>query len=142
MSKIKKVNPKTEAKDIRVGISFFINHPTAGQKVIDYSTDLERFRSTHKHVNLTPENTMAFKIKMHQILMDLLIKKAPIDEYFFTIGMCYLVTFNTVGLALNSKKFQNYGFMIEPIYNDYDAAMVGIIDYDSWYKGLITRKAA
>ena len=85
---------------------------------------------------------MDIKIMTHQILMDLLDKKAPIDEYFFTIGMCYLVTFKSVELALNSKVLHNYGFMIEPFYNDFDAAMVYTIDYDSWYKGLITRKAA
>lgn len=142
MLKTKGVNAKIEAKDIRVGISIFINHPTAGQKVIDYTTDLERFRGTHQHVNLTPELTKAYKIEMHSILMDLLNKKAPIDEYFFTIGMHYLVTFKSVELALNSKVLHNYGFMIEPFYNDFDAAMVYTIDYDSWYKGLITRKAA
>jgi len=142
MLKTKGVNAKIEAKNIRVGISIFLNHPIVGQKVIDYSTDLERFRATHQHVNQTPELTIAYKIQTHSMLMDLLNKKAPIDEHFFTIGMHYLASFYTVGLALNSKEFHNYGFMIELIYNDYDAAMVGIIDYDSWYRGLITRNAA
>jgi hypothetical protein len=76
------------------------------------------------------------------MLMDLFINNAPIDEHFYTIGMHYLVAFGSVELALKSGMFTNYGFMIEPNYEDFDAAMVGTLDYDSWDYGRTTRKAA
>jgi len=141
MSKIKKVNPKTEEQDIHVGISFFINHPTAGQKVIDCSSDLESLRYIYNCVHQFPKVSKKIKILTHQILMDSLDKKAQIDEYFFKYGPLYLATFLSVGYYVHPKVFQNYCFHIELIYNDFDAAEVFTIDYDSWYKGLITRKA-
>lgn len=142
MGQTKSGNAKIEAKDIRVGISLFMNHPTAGHQVIDYSTDLERFRLTHQHVNRTPEHTIAYKMQMHAMLMDLFIKNSPIDEHFFTIGMHYLAAFDSVGNALHSGMFEDYGFMIEPVHDDFDAAMVCTLDYEGWNYGRSTRNAA
>jgi len=56
--------------------------------------------------------------------------------------MYYLVTFVSVGAALKSNQFSNYGFMIEPVYDDFEAAMVATLDYDSWDYGRTTRNAA
>jgi hypothetical protein len=74
--------------------------------------------------------------------MDLYVSDAPVDEHFFTIAMHFLVTFDSVGAALKSNKFANYGFMIEPAYDDFEAGMVGTLDYDSWDYGRTTRNAA
>ncbi|MDF5691610.1 hypothetical protein [Aquirufa aurantiipilula] len=125
-------NAKINAKEIQVGISLFMNHPIAGYQVIDYYTDLERFTLTHQFVNSTPENAIAYREKMHEILMDLFVQNAPIDEYFFTIGMHYLVSFQSPGAALKSNKFETLGFCIEPIFNDAHAAKVFTTDYPYW----------
>jgi hypothetical protein len=53
-----------------------------------------------------------------------------------------LVAFGSVKIALNSGQFKDYGFMIEPKHNDFEAAMVGTLDYDSWDYGRTTRNAA
>ena len=74
--------------------------------------------------------------------MDLFVSNAPIDEYFFTIAMHYLVTFDSVGIVLKSNKFPDYGFMIEPVHDDFEAAMLGTLDYDSWDYGRENRNAA
>lgn len=129
-------------KEIRVGISFFMNHPTAGHQVIDFATDLERFTTTYNHVNQSQEFSYSSKYQFHKILMDLFVSNAPIDEYFFTIAMHYLVTFDSVGIVLKSNKFPDYGFMIEPVYDDFEAGMVGVLDYDNWDYGRGTRNAA
>ena len=55
MGQTKGGNAKIEAKDVRVGISFFMSHPTAGHQVIDFATNLERFTNTYNHVNQIPE---------------------------------------------------------------------------------------
>ena len=142
MGQIKSGNAKIEAKDIRVGISFFMSHPTAGNQVIDFATDLERFTMTYNHVNQSAEYAYSAKYHFHKQLMELWTSDAPIDEHFYTIAMHYLVAFDSVGIALKSGKFFNYGFMIGPSHDDFDAAMVGTIDYDGWNFGRETRNAA
>jgi hypothetical protein len=142
MGQTKSGNAKIEAKDIRVGISFFMNHPKVGHQVIDFATDLERFTTTYNHVNQSKEYRYSSKYQCHKMLMDLYVLDAPIDENFFTIAMHYLVTFDSVGAALKSNKFPNYCFMIEPVYDDFEAGMVGTLDYDSWDYGRITRNVA
>jgi hypothetical protein len=142
MGQTKGGNAKIEAKDIRVGISFFMNHPTAGHQVIDFATDLERFTNTYNHVNQSPEYTYSAMYHFHKQLMELYVSDKPIDEHFFTIAMHYLVAFGSVKIALNSGKFKDYGFMIEPKHNDFEAAMLGTLDYDSWDYGRTIRNAA
>ena len=80
MGQTKCGNAKIEAKDIRVGISFFMNHPTAGHQVIDFATDLERFTNTYNHVNQSPEYTYSAMYHFHKQLMDLYVSDAPNDE--------------------------------------------------------------
>jgi len=130
MGQTKGGNAKIEAKDIRVGISFFMNHPTAGHQVIDFATDLERFTNTYNHVNQSPEYTYSAMYHFHKQLMELYVSDKPIDEHFFTIAMHYLVAFGSVKIALNSGKFKDYGFML------------GTLDYDSWDYGRTIRNAA
>jgi hypothetical protein len=142
MGQTKSGNAKNEAKDIRVGISLFMNHPKVGHQVIDFATDLERFTTTYNHVNQSEEYRYSSKYQFHKMMMDLYVTDAPIDEIFFTIAMHYLVTFDSVGAALKSNKFPNYGFMIEPVYDDFEAGMVGTLDYVSWNYGRTTRNAA
>lgn len=141
----KKINSGSATKnpkDIRVGISFFMNHPTAGHQVIDFATDLERFTNTYNHVNQSTEYTYSAMYNCHKQLMELYVSDKPIDEHFFTIAMHYLVAFGSVTIAFNSGQFKDYGFMIEPKHNDFEAAMVGTLDYDSWDYGRTTRNTA
>ena len=142
MGQTKGGNAKIEAKDIRVGISFFMSHPTAGHQVIDFATDLERFTMTYNHVNQSAEYAYSAKYHCHKQLMELWTSNAPIDEHFYTIAMHYLVAFDSVGIALKSGRFFNYGFMIGPTHDDFDATMIGTLDYDSWNYGRETRNAA
>ena len=129
-------------KDIRVGISFFMNHPVAGRQRIDFRTELERFSSIYNHVNQSPEYAYSAMYHSHKQLMELYVSDAPIGEDLFTIAMHYLVAFGSVGIALKSGKFKDYGFMIAPTHDDFDAAMVGTLDYDSWNYGRETRNDA
>jgi hypothetical protein len=129
-------------KDIRVGISFFMSHPTAGHQVIDFATDLERFTMIYNHVNQSPEYSYSSLYHSHMKLMELYVSDAPIGEDLFTIAMHYLVAFGSVGVALKSGKFKDYGFMIAPTHDDFNDAIVGTLDYDSWNFGRETRNAA
>lgn len=142
MGQTKGGNAKIEAKDIRVGISFFMSHPTAGHQVIDFATDLERFTNTYNHVNQSPDFCYAAMFHFHKKLMELYVSDAPIDEYFFTIAMHYLVAFGSVKIALNSGQFKDYGFTIQPKHNDFEAAMVFTLDYGNWDYGRTIRNAA
>jgi hypothetical protein len=56
--------------------------------------------------------------------------------------MYYLVTFDSVKKKLESLPHSALGFMIEPIKNDADRAMVIAVDYDSWEYSALTRTAA
>lgn len=142
MGQTKCGNAKIESKDIRVGISFFMSHPTAGHQVIDFATNLERFTKTCEHVNQSPENTYSSMYHFHKRLMELYVSDKPIDEHFFTTAMHYMVAFGSIKNALNSDKFKDYGFMIGPKYNDFEDAMIATLDYDSWDHIRKTRNAA
>lgn len=74
--------------------------------------------------------------------MDLIKSNAPVDEYFYTIGMHYLVSFDSVRVMLENQPCTALGFMIEPIQNDADGAMVFGVDYNTWEYSIVTRNAA
>ena len=109
---------------------------------IDYTTDLDRFTNTYNHVKNHPAGILAFRCKMYEILMDLIKSNAPVDEYFYTIGMHYLVTFDSVRMMLENQPNEALGFMIEPKQDDVDGAMLFAVDYNTWEYSVLTRQAA
>jgi hypothetical protein len=128
-------------KDIKIGISYFMTF-VKSVSTIDYTTDLDRFTNTYNHVKNHPAGVFAFRSKMYEILMDLIKSNAPVDEYFYTIGMHYLVSFDSVRMMLENQPQTALGFMIEPKKNDIDGAMVFGADYNTWEYSVLTRKAA
>lgn len=128
-------------KDIKIGISYFMTF-VHSVSTIDYTTDLDRFTNTFNHVRNHPAGVLSFRSQMYDILMYLVTSNAPIDEYFYTIGMHYLVSFDSVKIMLESQPNSALGFMIEPIKNDADHAMVLAVDYNTWEYSAITRYAA
>ena len=130
-----------DPKDIKIGISFFMTFVNS-VSTIDYTTDLDRFTNTYSYVRNHPAGVLEFRRQMYEKLMDLINSNAPIDEYFYTVGMHYLVTFDSVKKMLEALPHSALGFMIEPIKNDADHAMVLAVDYDSWEYSPLTRLAA
>jgi hypothetical protein len=130
-----------QPKDIKIGISYFMTF-VKSVSTVDYTTDLERFTNTYNHVKNHPAGVLVFRSKMYEILMDLIKTNAPIDEYFYTIGMHYLVTFDSVKMMLENQPNTALGFMIEPVQNDVDGAMVFGVDYNTWEYTILTRSAA
>jgi len=130
-----------DPKDIKIGISYFMTF-VHSVSTIDYTTDLDRFTNTYNHVRNHPVGVLEFRRQMYEILMDLVKSNAPINEYFYTIGMHYLVSFDSVKVKLENQPRTALGFMIEPIKNDADRAMVIAVDYDSWEYLALSRMAA
>lgn len=130
-----------DPKEIKIGISFFMTF-VHSVSTIDYTTDLDRFTNTYNHVRNHPVGVLEFRRMTYERLMELINSNAPVDEYFYTIGMYYLVTFDSVKKKLESLPHSALGFMIEPIKNDADRAMVIAVDYDSWEYSALTRTAA
>jgi len=130
-----------QPKDIKIGISYFMTF-VKSVSTVDYTSDLERFTNTYNHVINHPAGVLVIRSKMFEILMDLLHTNAPIDEYFYTIGMHYLVTFDSVKMMLENQPNTALGFMIEPVQSDVDGAMVFGVDYNTWEYSLVTRNAA
>lgn len=128
-------------KDIKIGISYFMTF-VKSVSTIDYTTDLDRFTNTYNHVKNHPAGILAFRCKMFEILMDLIKSNAPVDEYFYTIGMHYLVTFDSVRMMLENQPNEALGFMIEPKQDDVDGAMLFAVDYNTWEYSVLTRQAA
>jgi hypothetical protein len=128
-------------KDIKIGISYFMTFEHS-VSTIDYITDLDRFTNTYNHVRNHPLGVLEFRRQMYEILMDLVKSNAPIDEHFYTIGMHYLVSFDSVSVMLEKQTQTPLGFMIEPIKNDADCAMVMSMDYAFWEYSALTRLTA
>ncbi|MFM6995356.1 MAG: hypothetical protein ACKOWO_09610 [Sediminibacterium sp.] len=128
-------------KDIKIGISYFMTFVKCASK-IDYTTDLDRFTNTYNHVKNHPAGVIAFRSEMYKILMELVKSNAPVDEYFYTIGMHYLVSFDPVRNILESQPQTALGFMVEPKKNDVDGAMVFASDYSFWEYSVSNRGAA
>ncbi len=143
MSKISRdqVSPQSPFSS-RVGISFIMYHPTAGSGVIDYVTDLERFTATFNHVRRDLHQLDAFRSEMHKILMELYVNRAPVDEFFYTIGMHFLVTFETPVIALRDLSGFEMGFQITPDHIYSESAFILSTDYETWDSMRLDRIAA
>jgi hypothetical protein len=128
-------------KDIKVGISYFMTF-VKSVSTIDYTTDLDRFTNTYNHVRNHPAGVPEFRTQMYEKLKELINSNAPIDEYFYTIGMHYLVTFETVRVFFEVLPQEAHGFTIAPNENGADCAMVFGSTYASWENIALTRMAA
>lgn len=128
-------------KGIKIGISYLMSLEGSISS-IDYTTDLDRFTNTYNHVRNHPAGVLEFRNQMFEILKDLINSNAPIDEYFYTIGMHYLVTFETVRVFFEMLPQTTYGFIIAPNENGADFAMVFGADYNSWENIALAQMAA
>ena len=134
-------SPTKDPKDIKIGISYLMSLE-GSLSSIDYTTDLDRFTNTYNHVRNHPAGVPEFRTQMYEKLKDLINSNAPIDEYFYTIGMHYLVTFETVRVFFEVLPQEAHGFTIAPNENGADCAMVFGSTYDSWENIALTRMAA
>ena len=130
-----------DPKDIKIGISYLMSLEGSSSS-IDYTTDLDRFTNTYNYVRNHPAGLLEFRRQMYEKLKNLINSNAPINEYFYTVGMHYLVSFETVKVLLQKLPQAAHGFMIAPNENDADHAMVLAVDYDSWETLALTRMAA
>lgn len=128
-------------KDIKIGISYLVSLGDSLSS-IDYTTNLDRFTNTYNHVRNHPAGVLEFRRQMFEKLKDLINSNAPIDEYFYTVGMHYLVTFETVRVFFEMLPQTAHGFIIAPNENGADCAMVFGADYNSWENIALTKMAA
>lgn len=137
MTKIKN-KPLTaeQEKQIRVGLTVSISDPTLGSRRLDFSADLDRFRTIFNHVNAIEAPHDLVSSKYHGYVMDLFSKEEPNGELFFTYCMHYAVTRESVAMIVQSNPHHGIGFQISISSNDSDASMVLATDYDTWYKML------
>lgn len=129
-------------RDIKIGVTYFNSEVNVNSSGIIYVTDLERFLNTYNYVHNYPLGIRLFREKIYQILIGLINANEPIDEYFYTIGLHYLVTFDTVSISLINQPLTDQGFIIEPKPNDADGAEVIGTDYDTWTSLSISGDAA
>jgi hypothetical protein len=125
-----------QEKQIRVGLTVCISDPRAGSRRLDFSADLDRFRTIFNHVNEIKAPQQVVSEKYHGFVMDLFKKDEPTGELFFTYCMHYAVTQESVAMVVNSNPHDGIGFQISISSDDSDATMVIATDYDTWYEML------
>jgi hypothetical protein len=130
-----------DPKDIKIGISYLMN-AEGSIASINHTTNMDRFTNTYNYVRNHPAGVPEFRTQMYEKLKDLINSNAPIDEYFYTIGIHYLVTFETVRVLLEKLPQEAHGFVIVPNKDGADCALVFGSDYDCWENIVLTRMAA
>lgn len=130
-----------QEKQIRVGFTVIISHPTMGSRRLDFSSDLDRFRTIFNHVNSINAPRDLVSEKYHGFVMDLFKNDEPTGELFFTYCMHYVATRQSVAMVLQSNPHEGVGFHISINSNDSDASMVLALDYDTWYNLLEIARA-
>jgi hypothetical protein len=138
---IKRGSATKDPKDIKIGISYLMN-AEGSIASINYTTNMDRFTNTYNHVRKHPAGVLEFRTQMYEKLKNLINSNAPIDEYFYTVGMHYLVSFETVRVLLEKLPQEAHGFMIVPNEDGADCAMVFGSDYNYWEYSVLTRRAA
>ncbi len=121
-------------KDIRVGISIIMNSKMVGTQKIDYSCDLDRFKLTYEIVKSSGSELPKHKKTWYKELMRVFESNESVDEYFFSIGIQYLVSHQVVEDTLKQFPSKPLGFAVDVDPFDYDSAMVACVDYDTWDK--------
>jgi hypothetical protein len=122
-----------QEKQIRVGLTVRITDPL-GFRRLDFSADLDRFRTIFNHVNAIEAPKALVSTKYHGYVMDLFSKDEPNGELFFTYCMHYAVTRESVAMVVQSNPHAGIGFQIAISSDDSDATMVLATDYDTWYE--------
>ena len=130
-----------QEKQIRAGFTVSISHPTMGSRRLDFSSDLDRFRTIFNHVNSINAPRDLVCEKYHGFVMDLFFNDEPTGETFFTYCMHYVATRESVRMVLQSNPHEGVGFQISINSNDSDASMVLATDYDTWYNLLESARA-
>jgi hypothetical protein len=123
-----------QEKQIRVGLTVSISDPTLGFRRLDFSADLDRFRTIFNHVNAIEAPKDLVSTKYHGYVIDLFSKDEPNGELFFTYCMHYAVTRESVAMVVQSNPHAGIGFQIAISSDDSDASMVLATDYDTWYE--------
>jgi hypothetical protein len=122
------------AKDIKVGISIQLTQANGEAFFIDYSTDLDRFRITLEYVRTHPAGIAAVRETMYRTLTELVDSNAPVDEYMFTIGMHYLVSFDICNELLKKVGNDSVGLVIFTNRNDIQDVNIIGLPFESWLK--------
>ncbi|MEY2922686.1 MAG: hypothetical protein RL108_1312 [Bacteroidota bacterium] len=130
-----------QEKQIRVGLTVCISDPRVGSRRLDFSADLDRFRTIFNHVNRIKAPKQVVTEKYHGFVMDLFKNDEPTGELFFTYCMHYAVTRESVAMVVESNPHEGVGFQIAISSNDSDASMVLATDYDTWYNLLERARA-
>ena len=125
-----------QEKQIRVGYTVFISDPKSGSRRLDFSSDLDRFRTIFNHVNGIEAPIQVISEKYHGFVIDLFKKDEPSGEMFFTYCMHYVATSESVAMVMQSNPNDGIGFQISISSTDSDASMVLATDYDTWYEML------
>lgn len=122
-----------QEKQIRAGFTVCISHPTQESIRLDFSSDLDRFRTIFNHVNSINAPLDLVSEKYHGCVMDLFKNDEPTGETFFTYCMHYVATRQSVAMLMKLNLHEGVGIQISISHDDHDDAMVLASDYDTWY---------
>ena len=122
-----------QEKQIRVGYTVFISDPNSGSRRLDFSSDLDRFRTIFNHVNAIKAPKQLLREKYHSLVLDLFKKDEPSGELFFTCCMHYAATLESVAMVMQTNPNEGIGFQISISSIDSDDTTVLAVDYDTWY---------
>jgi len=134
MSKTKNaVLTAQQEKQLRVGYTVFITDPKLGSRRLDFSSDLNRFRTTFKHVSDMKELQFNVVEIYHGLVMNMFKIDQPDNEEFYTACMHYIATRQSASTILQSNPSEGIGFMISINSEDPDGAEVIVTDYKYWF---------
>lgn len=123
-------------KQLRVGYSVFITDPIRGSRRLDFSSDLNRFRTIFNHVDSLKNLNYDVVEIYHGFVMDMFKNDHSADEEFFTACMHYVATRQSASAILKSNPTEGIGFIISIKSGDSDGSEVLVTDYKFWFSML------
>jgi hypothetical protein len=128
-----KLTPEQEL-NIRVGITVDISNPLGKNMRLDFSADLNRFRTIFKHVRSHDASIEQIKRSYHHHVVNLFDLGESPSENFFTVCMHYLVSLDAVERMLTTNPSKNFGFQVAISTESIDPNFFLPLGYDMWFE--------
>jgi hypothetical protein len=123
-----------QEKNIRVGFTAVISNPLGEELRLDFSADLDRFRTIYKHVKSYNAPIEVVKRSYHREVVNLFNSNEPATERFFTCCMHYVACLDSVEKILITNPKENIGFQVA-ISTDSDEPNLFIpMGYAMWFE--------
>lgn len=125
------LSPEPE-RQIKVGHTVLISNPLGEELRLDFSTDLNRFRTIYNHVKSYEVPIEVVKRSYHREVVNLFDSEEPASERFFTCCMHYVACLDSVEKILSTNPNDHIAFQVSISTASDEPNLFIPMGYDMW----------